>query len=101
MRLRNWTKKKPNLTPCKKKQNIRKTTKMKAQHAASHSEEDRRSVRSRLSKASTKSGQSRASRSSNVSSLVELRKAHASSELAAKEAEFNALQEAKHKTSLK
>ena len=67
--------------------------------SASHQEEDRRSVRSRLSsKASTKSSRSRASRSSRASSLIDLKKADAAAELAAKEAEFNALQEqAKHK----
>ena len=65
---------------------------------ASRNEEDRRSVRSRSSKASTKSGRSRASRSSKVSSLIDLKKANAAAELAAKEAEFNALkEEAKHK----
>ena len=67
--------------------------------SASHQEEDRRSGRSRLSsKASTKSSRSRASRSSRASSLIDLKKADAAAELAAKEAEFNALQEqAKHK----
>ena len=49
----------------------------------------RRSVRSR----SIISGHSRVSKSSRVSSLIDLRKADAVAELAAKEAELNALQE--------
>ena len=53
------------------------------------SRNDRRSVRSR----SIISGHSRVSKSSRVSSLIDLRKADAVAELAAKEAEFNALQE--------
>ena len=53
------------------------------------SHNDRRSVRSR----SIISGNSRVSKSSRVSSLIDLRKADAVAELAAKEAELNALQE--------
>ena len=53
------------------------------------SRNDRRSVRSR----SIMSGHSRVSKSSRVSSLIDLRKADAVAELAAKEAELNALQE--------
>ena len=50
------------------------------------SHNDRRSVRSR----SIISGNSRVSKSSRVSSLIDLRKADAVAELAAKEAELNA-----------
>ncbi|XP_078352316.1 uncharacterized protein LOC144637013 [Oculina patagonica] len=66
---------------------------------ALRNEQDRGSVRSRISsKASTKSSRSRVSRSSKASSLIDVKKADAAAELAAKEAEFNALQEqAKHK----
>ena len=54
--------------------------------------------RSLYSKASTRSRSSRVSRSSRASSLIELKKADAAAELAAKEAEFNVLQEeSKHK----
>ena len=56
------------------------------------SRNDRRSVRSRRSR-SIISGNSRVSKSSRVSSLIDLRKADAVAELAAKEAELNALQE--------
>ena len=57
-------------------------------------EDDRSSVRSRLSsKASTRSGRSRVSRSSKASSIIKAKKAGAAAELAAKEAELNALQE--------
>ena len=66
--------------------------------AASRNEEDRRSVRSRSSKAPTRSGRSRTSRSSKAPSLIDLKKADAAAELAAREVEFNALQEqTKHK----
>ena len=54
--------------------------------------------RSFYSKASTRSRSSRVSRSSRASSLIELKKADAAAELAAKQAEFNVLQEeSKHK----
>ena len=57
-------------------------------------EDDRGSVRSRFSsKAYTRSGRSRASRSSKASSIIKAKKAGAAAELAAKKAEFNALQE--------
>ena len=60
--------------------------------------EDVKSVRSRSSKASTKSRRSRSSRSSRAPSLIDLKKADAAAELAAREVEFNALQEeTKHK----
>ena len=66
--------------------------------AASCSEEDRSSVRSRSSKASTRSRRSRTSRSSKAPSLINLKKADAAAELAAREVEFYALQEeTKHK----
>ena len=61
--------------------------------AASRNEEDRSSVRSRSSKASTRSRRSRTSRSSKAPSLMDLKKADAAAELAAREVEFNALQE--------
>ena len=58
------------------------------------SRNDRRPVRSR----SLISGHSRVSKSSRVSSLIDLRKADVIAELAAKEAELNALpEEAKRK----
>ena len=53
------------------------------------SRNDRRSVRGRF----IISGHSRVSKSSRVSSLIDLRKADAVAELAAKEAKLNALQE--------
>ena len=53
------------------------------------SRNDRRSVRRRF----IISGHSRVSKSSRVSSLIDLRKADAVAELAAKEAKLNALQE--------
>lgn len=60
--------------------------------------EDVKSVRSRSNKASTKSRRSRSSRSSRAPSLIDLKKADAAAELAAREVEFNALQEeTKHK----
>ena len=58
-------------------------------------DDDKRSL---YSKASTRTRSSRVSRSSRASSLIELKKADAAAELAAKEAEFNVLQEeSKHK----
>ena len=55
-------------------------------------------MRNTSSKASTRSGRSRTSRSSRAPSLIDLKKGDAASGLAAREAEFNALQEeAKHK----
>ncbi|XP_078374366.1 uncharacterized protein LOC144657884 [Oculina patagonica] len=73
--------------------------KLRKSELALRNEQDRGSVRSRISsKASTKSSRSRVSRSSKASSLIDVKKADAAAELAAKEAEFNALQEqAKHK----
>ena len=66
--------------------------------AALRNEEDRSSVRSRSSKASTRSGRSRTSRSLKAPSLIDLKKADAAAELAAREVEFNALkEETKHK----
>ena len=66
--------------------------------AALRNEEDRSSVRSRSSKVSTRSRRSRTSRSSKAPSLIDLKKADAAAELAAREVEFNALQEeTKHK----
>ena len=60
--------------------------------------EDVRSVRSKSSKASTRSCRSRTSRSSRAPSLIDLKKADAAAELAAREVEFNALrEETKHK----
>ena len=60
--------------------------------------EDVGSVRSKSSKASTRSRRSRTSRSSRAPSLIDLKKADAAAELAAREVEFNALQEeTKHK----
>ena len=58
------------------------------------SRSDRRSVRSR----SIISGHSRVSNTSRVSSLIDLRKADAIAELAAKEAELNVLQEEAKRT---
>ena len=65
--------------------------------AASHNEEDRRSVRSRSGKASARSVRSRTSQSSKAPSLIDLKKADAAAELAAREVEFNALEQTKHK----
>ena len=63
--------------------------------------EDVKSDRSRSSKASTKSRRSRSSRSSKAPSLIDLKKADAAAELAAREVEFNALQEeTKHKEAI-
>ncbi|PFX23939.1 hypothetical protein AWC38_SpisGene11496 [Stylophora pistillata] len=60
---------------------------------ALHTEEDKGFIRSRSSKASKRPGLSRVSKSSEVSSIIDLKKADAAAELAAKEAEFNAMQE--------
>ena len=83
------------LTQTLEKQSIR------GDSAASRNDEDGRSVRSKSSKASTRSSRSRTSRSSKTSSLIDLKKADAAAELAAKEAEFNVMQkEAQLKTEL-
>ena len=74
------------------------TQTLESKSIAASGNEDVRSVRSRSSKASTRSRRSRTSRSSRASSLIDLKKADAAAELAAREVEFNALQEeTKHK----
>ena len=71
---------------------------IRGESAAARNEEDIRSVRSRSSRASRKLGRSRASWSSKAPSVIDVKRADAAAELAAREAEFNALQEeAKHK----